>query len=64
MKTKNQFMIDLFNKTYKIGDKLKVEKDNGIIESVTLKHGAYLVGDTPVCIFNEISGCYNLWRVR
>jgi len=67
MKTQAQLesQVYAFNKTYDIGDRLKIERDNGEIDIVTVKAPASIVGGhSAVGWFNEISGCYSLDRIR
>lgn len=66
-KTQDQLQkqIDNFNQKYKVSDKVKIEKDNGNIEIVTVKHEATIMGGhTAVGWFEQISGAYLLERVK
>lgn len=57
--------VHSFNKTYQIGDRVKLEMDNGDIKMVTVRMPAtVLSGHSAVGWFKEISGCYSLDRVR
>lgn len=65
MKTEAQLsmMVYNFNKTFSVGDRIKVKMDNGEIKQCTIKSPATLLsGHTPVIWLNEISGCYLLER--
>ncbi len=69
MKPKTQKQLELevenFNLKYKVGDKLKLERDSGEIQDVTVKFPATVMGGhSAVGWFEEISGCYMLDRVR
>jgi len=58
-------MVYNFNKQYSVGDRVKIEMDNGEIKVVTVASEATILGGhSAVGWFNEISGCYSLERVR
>ena len=68
-KQKSQKQLELevenFNLKFKVGDKVKLEVDGGEIKEVTVKHEATILGGhSAMGWFNEISGCYQLDRVR
>ena len=69
MKQKSQTELEKeisdFNAKYKVGSKVKLEKDFGNIVEVTISHEATILGGhTAVGWFDEISGAYQLDRVR
>lgn len=62
---KNQSMINSFNDKIKVGDVIKVEKDDGQIVEWTVKAPASILGGhTAVIWVNERPDCYRLDRVR
>lgn len=62
--SKNQKEVEAFNIAFKVGDSVRIMKDNGAIEECTVKHPASILTDhTPVVWLKEISGCYALERV-
>lgn len=66
-KTQEQLELEVknFNLKFKVGDKVKLQKDDGEIQEVTVKHEATILsGHSSVGWFEEISGCYQLDRVR
>lgn len=57
--------VENFNLKFKTGDKINIEKDNGEIQEVTVRAPATIMGGhSAVGWFEEISGCYQLDRVR
>lgn len=57
--------VENFNLKYKVGDKVNLLTDSGDIQEVTVKHPATILGGhSAVGWFKEISGCYQLDRVR
>ncbi len=68
-KPKSQKQLELevenFNLKYKVGDKVLLQTDSGEIKEVTVKSEASIMGGhSSVGWFEEISGCYQLDRVR
>lgn len=66
-KTEKQLQIEVadFNSKYKVGDKIRLELDNGKIKDMTLKYGATILGGHSVVIWlNELYMCYSADRVR
>jgi hypothetical protein len=54
-----------FNLRFKVGDKVNLEDDDGNIREVTIERPASILGGhSSVGWFEEISGCYQLDRVR
>lgn len=67
MKTsgKLESQVYAFNKSYSVGDIVKLKMDNQEIKIVTVKRPASILeGHSAVGWFNEISGCYSLDRVQ
>ena len=67
MKSQAQLSLQVynFNKQYSVGDRVKVEMDNGEVKVCTVKSEATILGGhSAVGWFEEISGCYSLDRVR
>ena len=61
---KLQAICDKFNAIVKVGDKVRVRKDNGTsVETTTQSLAEVLSGHTPVIVLAGISGCYALDRV-
>lgn len=57
-------MINKFNLTKRVGDKVQVRQDDGSVKEWTIKAQADLLGGhTPVAWFEEKSGAYSLERV-
>lgn len=68
-KQKSQKQLELevenFNLKHKVGDKVLLQTDGGEVKEVTVKHPATIMGGhSSVGWFEEISGCYQLDRVR
>lgn len=60
-----ELKVENFNLKFKVGDKVKLQKDDGKIEEVTIRHPATVFnGHSAVGWFDEISGCCDLDRVR
>lgn len=59
-----QAEVDKFNENFPIGSKVKLKKDSGQIQEVTVESEASILGGhSAVGWFEEISGCYDLGRV-
>lgn len=57
--------VFVFNHTYRVGDRVKVEMDNGEIKVCTVASPATVMGGhSAMGWFEEISGCYSLDRIR
>ncbi len=63
-KAQLESQVHAFNKTYYVGDRLKVKMDDDSIKVVTVRSPATILGGhSAVGWFEEISGCYLLDRV-
>lgn len=58
-----QQKINKFNRTYKIGDTVRVRFTPTVIESCTLKAPATIVGDKGVVYFKEIELSVSIDRI-
>ena len=65
MRSRLESMVIMFNNKMKIGDKIKVEQDDGQVVEWTVKSPASILGGhTAVIWVEEKAGCYLLERVR
>ena len=64
IEAQRSLQVHNFNKTYSIGSKVKIQKDDGSIQVCTVRHPASQLCDgTPVAWLAEITGAYALERV-
>lgn len=62
---KNKKMVDAWNGKYKVGQKVKVKKDDGSFVETETKHEATMLGGhTAVGWFKDIRGAYSLERAK